>query len=655
MTMDSIFKKNMEVLEKRYPDLARRVREAKEHSSYRLIRAKNGKPNVLIRKDSDFFFLYDNDDPVKYCDDYLNNLSMNYAPIVIFMGLGLGYHLDRYFKLLGESLGTREIVVFEKDMELFRLALRTADFQQVLSQPNIHFFMAESPEEIYVNLKTEILSKRDIKIALKSLKLIPLPVNVMLHGEYYQRLLFTLKRAVRQVMVLTGNDSLDSFVGLENVMNNVEHIFSNPGINTLFGKFEGRPGVLVAAGPSLNKNMHLLHGLRDKALIISCDASFLPLLKKGIRPHLVTSLERTPGVDLFYSGIEDFSEIYFAALPILMPKVLNAFKGRKFIAYRGYSHFDWLEEERGSVIVGTSVANLCFQILKALGCDPIILIGQDLAYAEDGDTHVKGDIFGSRADDITKRPVIELEGNDGKQVKSEKRWEIMKYTFEEDIAFYTGTCINATEGGAKIRGAEVMSFKEAIETYCTEDFKPGLILENTYSDFLKEHDVQEKIEKIKNKAEESCSMIEDSIEDFQNALQTVSQTEKEIIQPFLDERIRDIDAERLAAIERKFLDLSTLLGENKDHWALMEHTLNAYDVCFSNELGFLRDIYTDEECLAMARAQKIKDWFSVVGQFLVLTRDLLEKTEKRLEEKRSETNTSSPRPSALSSLARGRA
>jgi len=64
----------------------------------------------------------------------------------------------------------------------------------------------------------------------------------------------------------------------------------------------------------------------------------------------------------------------------------------------------------------------------------------------------------------------------------------------------------------------------------------------------------------------------------------------------------------------------------------MAHTLNAYDICFSNEMGFLRDVYTDETCLAMARVRKLKDWFSVVGQFLVLTKDILEKTEKKLDE-----------------------
>ena len=630
MKENAVFERNMEVLEKRYPDLARRVRETKDNPNYKLIQAKNGKPNVLIKKDSDFLMLYDNDDPMKYCDDYLESLKMNYAPVVIFMGLGLGYHLDRYFKLLGEKVGTREIVIFEKDVELFRLALKMGDFIQVFAQPNIHFFVGESPEGTHVKLKTEIFSKRDITIALKSLKVIPLPASIMLDEKYYQDALTTLKKTARQVMVLIGNDSMDSLMGFENILANLEHIFSNPGINTLFGKFQKRPGVLVAAGPSLNKNMHLLQGLRDRALIISCDASFIPVMKKGIRPHLVTSLERTPGVDLFYGGIENFNGIYFVALPILMPETIDAFKGRKFIAYRGFSHFDWLGEEKGSVIVGNSVANLCFQILKSLGCDPIILIGQDLAYAEDGDTHVKGDIFGSRNENIRKKPVVELEGNDGEPVKSEKAWEIMKYTYEADIAVYNGTCINATEGGAKIQGAEIMPFKEAINIYCKEEFKPDLILDEAYSNFSKNVDVPGEMRRIQKKAKESHKMMGDSIIKFKEALDMTIQAEKEIIEPFLESGSEDVDMEQLTLIEQKFLEFTGSLAENKKIWDLMTHTLNAYDVCFSNELGFLRDIYTDETCLAMARVRKIKDWFSVVGQFLVLTENILKKTEKRL-------------------------
>lgn len=65
-----------------------------------------------------------------------------------------------------------------------------------------------------------------------------------------------------------------------------------------------------------------------------------------------------------------------------------------------------------------------------------------------------------------------------------------------------------------------------------------------------------------------------------------NQAEKEIIQPFLEKGSEDVDMERLTSIEQRFLDLSKLFAGDKDYWALMAHTLNAYDICYSNEMGF---------------------------------------------------------------------
>ena len=117
-----------------------------------------------------------------------------------------------------------------------------------------------------------------------------------------------IKRAIIEKMVLTGNDSLDSFVGLENLLLNLKYVLYNPGVDTLFDRFRGKPGILVASGPSLDQNMHLLKGLTNRAVIASCDASFIPLMNAGIRPHIVGTHERTPGTHLFYKGIENLSD-----------------------------------------------------------------------------------------------------------------------------------------------------------------------------------------------------------------------------------------------------------------------------------------------------------------------------------------------------------
>ena len=164
MINDLIFEKNMKILGQRYPDLARRVRETKDNPAFKLIVTPTGKPNVLIKKGSNFIILYDNDDPVKYCQHYLEKQDIKYGPIVVFMGLGLGYHLDSYFKHIAERVDTREIVIIEKDIELFRLALKVGDFGKILSHPRINLFVGEPQEDIYVRLKTEILLLKKSKL-----------------------------------------------------------------------------------------------------------------------------------------------------------------------------------------------------------------------------------------------------------------------------------------------------------------------------------------------------------------------------------------------------------------------------------------------------------------------------------------------------------
>ena len=635
MAKNFTFEQNMEFLEKRDSKLAERLRAGDKGGSFKIIQSKAGGPNVIIEKGFDAGLLYDNEDPIAYCRQYLECLDIKYAPIVIFMGLGLGYHLDLFFKEYSKRLKTEEIVIFEENIGLFRLALELGDFRKIISHPNIHFFIGEDPEAAFPKLRTKILITGKNRIVLRSVKIIPIPGSVFQANEYYLRALKTAKDAARQVMITAGNDPFDCLVGLEHIFENLRDIFSNPGINLLSGRFKGRPGILVASGPSLNKNMHLLGDLRARALIISCDASLTPLIKNRIRPHLVTSQERTPGVELHYSCLNDFDGICFVGCPILMPKVFAAFKGKKIIVYRAYSQFDWLECEKGSLITGISVANMAFKILESLGCDPIILVGQDLAFSENGDTHVEGNVYGEISKEaLLKNPTIMLEGNDGRPVRSERSWEIMKNTYEEDVEAYQGKCINATEGGARIRGTEVMSFNEAIQKYCTEEFWPESIINEIFSDFERKNiDVELELKRIHTKAIETRRTVQNTIDQFLDALEDARLAEKEIIQPFIDNG-SVVDTERLVNIEKKFLDLSRTLNDPGDRklYDITAHTLQPYDVWFTHELSFLKDIYTDKDCLSAAIVLKMKEWFAVVGHLLVCTRDVLEKTEKRLDE-----------------------
>ncbi|MBI4632674.1 MAG: motility associated factor glycosyltransferase family protein [Deltaproteobacteria bacterium] len=629
--MNNTLRGNIEILAERYPELAKKLEETKDNGQYALTHAPTRFPNVMISNGSELISFYNTDDPIQSVKNYLQGMTVKYARFVVFLGLGLGYHLNAFFKELSSKWDTHEIIVFEKDLDLFRLALTVGDYREIIKHPHIHFFVGGEPEDSFTKLRKYIFTTDSY--ALRSIKILPLPTSIKLHGEYYSRAVKTIKKAANQIMVAAGNDSFDSFVGLENIIENLPHILSNPGINSLFGRFTGKPGVLVAAGPSLNKNMHLLKKIHDKALILSCDASFLPLMKRGIRPHMVTSMERTPGTEVFYTGIEDFRDIYFIGVAVLMKDVMEVFKGKKFIAYRSYSHFDWLGIEKGQLYSGLSVANMAFKILSSLGCDPIILIGQDLAYATDGDTHVKGNVFGHRDENIRSKPMIELEGSDGQPVKSEKIWEIIKLFYEADLESYTGTCINATEGGAKIRGARVMPFSEAIDQYCRETFNPGEILAEVHHRFMNELRPYDDWIKLQIKTEKTRIKINEIIDKFCDAARIGQEVEADIIKQFIDGKIKSgLDMERLFSVEKLWVELFKTICDDKDLYNIIYQTIQPYDTWFSNELSFLKDIYTTKEILSMARVKNMTQWFAVVGSFFIFTRIALSKAEKIIKE-----------------------
>ncbi len=630
MKTDMILERNLEVLSLRDPELAEKVRAVEETGAYRLHRTGTEHFNLFTGTETGQIVFYETHDPLRTAKTYLEGLKIKFAPFVVFMGLGLGYHLDYFLKNLSDAWGTKEIIIYEKDMDLFRLALSVADFRDILRHPHLHFFVGGDPESSFVELRTNIFTQE--LYDLRSLKIIPLPASLALDPSYYKRATETIKKAACQVMIMVGNDAFDSLLGFENMFENLNYIFANPGINQLSGPFEGKPAVLVAAGPSLNKNMHFLKGLRNRALIIACDTALIPLMKKGIKPHFVCSLERTPGTELYYSGIEDFTDVSLVAPAVLMPETIDAFKGKKYVIYRQYPYFDWLEDEKGSVVCGLSVANLAFKTLTYLGCDPIILVGQDLSYAEDGDTHVDGNIFGTRDEGLLAKPMIELEANEGGTVKSERAWELTKLHYEEDIDSYHGTCINATVGGARIRGAERMTFREAIDRYCQQPFYPQNIMDETHEEYRRTLDMKKRLERVYDKSLETGAVIDKTIEDFEDALEEARLVDKEIIRPFMkDEKgLDEVDMERLLAVEKKWIDLSVDLVSDTNLYQITCQILQSYDVWLASELSFLKDIYTNKKLLSMARVRKMTEWFAVVGSFLLFTRKVLKDGERMI-------------------------
>lgn len=153
---------------------------------------------------------------------------------------------------------------------------------------------------------------------------------------------------------------------------------------SLVGRFPGLPAIVVAAGPSLDRNIHDLHLVRDRALIVACDTALRPLLSVGIEPDLVVAIDPTVANACHLGALHDPRRTWLAAEGSLHPSAFVHFDARTFF-FRVNDHapWSWLRAaglDRLHVEVWGSVITAAFDLVLRMGCDPVVFMGADLAF-----------------------------------------------------------------------------------------------------------------------------------------------------------------------------------------------------------------------------------------------------------------------------------
>ena len=171
-------------------------------------------------------------------------------------------------------------------------------------------------------------------------------------------------------------------------------------------------------------------------------------------------------------GLRHLDETVFAAIAVVHPSTLRAYTGPIIFFHRFNNLMINLGFKKYAITMGTSTANMGYEVARHMGCNPIVLIGNDLAYDASGNTHASGFILGEKQSLYADFDRLEVPGNIQPFVTTCHGWFTGLKQYEQRIAGWTGKLINATEGGARIRGSEVSTLKDAIASFCTETFYP---------------------------------------------------------------------------------------------------------------------------------------------------------------------------------------
>ncbi|HHT6912378.1 motility associated factor glycosyltransferase family protein [Campylobacter coli] len=390
-------------------------------------------------------------------------------PFICIYGIGnalLIKNLAKHYK---------HLFVFESEIELFILALSTLDLSEELKVYKVVLF-----DCVAKDLEIQIAMIFDQQSILEYLSLYEMFINTSYYLRFYEKqIVFLNEVCLKTIGVAVRNADISCFLPLltyeqflQNIPSMLESIPFQRILNERKNKFEN--AIVVSAGPSLAKQLPLLKAYQDKAVIFCADGALSMLEKEGIVPDYVTNLDYSDWSIKFFQNKENLKQSIIALECATHPNVVRSLKAENcMIVLRNkalYQRFNL--NDFGYIDTGTHVSHFSYTLALALGFKNIIMIGQDLAFDEEGNSHSKGFSYGEQFSEETIVPTLQVQAYGGKgEVLTHITWNDyrikLEYLFacnDQKAKFY-----NATEGGARISFTEELSFKECCEKFLIKE------------------------------------------------------------------------------------------------------------------------------------------------------------------------------------------
>lgn len=493
---DNVKENNYKAIYKRMANISHII-NFEPTSDVEIVMSKTNQPSLRVLSDGKKIAIHSLYNPESEAIKWAESVDVKPNTFYIVFGLGMGYHIRELKKRIDEY---SIILVVEPTYDIFCNSLKAMDFTDILEDEKIILIINDTITGITDAIKNAC---NVIIYSSYSFSFSSLATYTLIYKNIYSDLSMKMKDLFKEAMVSKNTMLFFSQDWQKNLMKNLPHINSSFPLNGFVDKFKDVPAVIVSAGPSLNKNIHLLKNVEDKAVIISTDTALKALFKNNIKPHFVISIDGSIKNFEKYDGV-NYDDIPLVFTPKVHWKIINNHKGRKVVFTCGDTYTEYIFRKYDINIEGLSsggsVANNALHMAVKIGANPIILIGQDLAYTNDK-SHAEGTMYDGKNAITPEIEEVYVKDIYGGQVKSHPSYIIFLRWFEEFISNDKSSrkYIDSTEGGAYIKGTEVMPLSDTIREYMTQ-----------------EHDIRNTIDRLfnENKCVSSMLDIKDMVEFF---------------------------------------------------------------------------------------------------------------------------------------------
>lgn len=453
---------NITHLQKHYPAAAKILPVIAQASLFQLEITKNEMFTARYQPpDRSPLYVHSRYNPLEEARRWLSAQLQPGCQQVVFYGFGCGYMVQA----LLEINPAIKIYIYEPGGELFKLIIENYSLNKLINPKNIIDLVLATP----VNTPAAFINQIVTKINT-STQLLVLPAYHRIFTRQVAEFQKEFLKIIEQYKINLNINANSEIFWTLNALANSKTVQNTPNIFDQKAEFTGKPLLLVAAGPSLEQEYQNLKQIHQNkmAYIFAVGSAIHALTANAIVPHAFCSYDP-------YAGNEKlFAKLVKPAYPLIFGSsifqhTLKYHHGPKIHMLINQDTINpfLLGVDKAQIINDApSIAICVLQLAYKLGCNPIILVGQDFAYPKN--QVYAQDSAVNRAAQLTsaeKEQAFTVTAVDGTLVETSKSFQMMRRNMESYLStwhFAAGQVINTSPAGAKIAGTVAQSLKAVI-------------------------------------------------------------------------------------------------------------------------------------------------------------------------------------------------
>lgn len=460
----SDFQNNLQLYGAKAPHLIKRL-QFLNASCLEIVKTPEGDENLKDLRLDPPQFLY----PEKGLREEQKNLwdsILKENPQTVYMfGLGLGYLFFEAEEWL-KNARDHYLIFLEPDLHVIKKFLESPHAERILSHPQVrieHVQLDPAQEnhavELCVRLSYAFFGLKDTFSAL------PYYAKALAPIYFWFKDMFDEIRRNSHYHVIAHLFMADK--NYRNIYENLFDISSACYFQSLYGKCRDTPAIIVGAGPSIQKNIHLLKDLGQNALLFAGGAAITMLGNNQIIPDLCAVVDPDPPFERFAAHKAFEAPLLFQSRA--SSQIISLFDGPKVCLppTGGIPLETWANERLkldprtfGSIL---TVSDVCTRVAALLGCNPIIFVGIDLCYTA-GRYYAESVSKAENYEEAQDR--IALQDINGNPVFTKSEWKLSAMQIGMIAKeFPSQKFINATEGGIGFEGVPNMPLQEVKQKF----------------------------------------------------------------------------------------------------------------------------------------------------------------------------------------------